>query len=174
MTTRDDLCLIAAVSENNVIGRQGNLPWHLSADLKRFRSLTTGHAIIMGRKTFEAIGRLLPDRITVIVTRQRDFHVDGAIVAHSIEQAIELTLHDLTPFVTGGAEVYRQALPYISKIHLTRVHTALPGDAYFPLIDWPNWRLVESQRFAADGRNSFDYSFETYLSSKTRISDYHR
>ena len=154
--------MIVAASENDIIGVDGDLPWRLSADLKRFKSLTMGHHIVMGRKTFDSIGRLLPGRTTVIVTRQGDYVFEGAQIARSIEQAIAICDGDECPFVTGGAEIYRLALPWVTEIHLTRVHTRIDGDTVLPEIDWDQWEQVDAVRHAADAKNSFDYCFETY------------
>ena len=114
------LAMIVAAAENEVIGVNGDLPWQISADLKRFKRLTMGHHIIMGRKTYDSIGRLLPGRTTVIITRQADFVCEGGVVANSIEEAIALCAKDDLPFITGGAEIYRLALPFVNEIHLTR------------------------------------------------------
>ena len=156
------LAMIVAASENNVIGINGDLPWRLSADLKRFKKLTMGHHIIMGRKTFDSIGRLLPGRTTVIVTRQPDFKFEGAKVVHSIEQATEVCGEDDCPFVTGGAEIYRIALPFVNDIHLTRVHTELEGDTFLPEVDWESWVLEDEEPHPKDEKNNFTFSFETY------------
>lgn len=156
------LAMIVAASENDVIGNKDDLPWRLSADLKRFKKLTMGHHIIMGRKTFDSIGLLLPGRTTVIVTRQSDFVFEGAKIATSLEDAIQLCGEDPTPFVTGGAEIYRLALPRITDLHLTRVHTHSDGDTRLPEIDWTQWTLTESKAHPADNKNEFDISFETY------------
>lgn len=162
MSTIPKLAMIVAASENNVIGFNGDLPWRLSADLKRFKELTMGHHIIMGRKTFESIGRLLPGRTTVILTRQSGFEFAGAKTVNSIKAAISICKHDDPPFVTGGAEIYRIALPLVTEIHLTRVHAVLEGDTVLPEIDWQRWELVDEQRHLGDQKNNFDYSFETY------------
>ena len=160
--------MIVAASENDVIGVDGDLPWRLSADLKRFKKLTMGHHIIMGRKTFDSIGRLLPGRTTVIVTRQTGFEFEGAKIANSIESAIEICYRenegqtDGCPFITGGAEIYRLALPLVTEIQLTRVHTEIEGDTVLPKIDWDQWNLTSQRRHQADEKNSFDYSFEVY------------
>ena len=138
--TKQDVSLIVAASENDVIGIEGGLPWHISADLKRFRRLTTGHHIIMGRKTFESIGRLLPERTTVIITRNSDYHFDGARVANSIRDALRIAEEDEQPFITGGAEIYRASMDYVHTIHLTRVHTQIEGDTYLPEMDWTQWK----------------------------------
>ncbi|MGB1927871.1 MAG: dihydrofolate reductase [Mariniblastus sp.] len=159
------LAMIVAAAENDVIGINGDLPWQLSADLRRFKRLTMGHHIIMGRKTFDSIGRLLPGRTTVIVTRQSDFECDGALIANSIEEAIALCGEDDLPFVTGGAEIYRLAIPFVSEIHLTRVHTEIDGDTDLPEIAWDDWTLVEEIGFQKDEKNNFDYSFQTFTRS---------
>lgn len=156
------ISLIVAASENNVIGVDGDLPWRLSADLKRFKKITMGHPIVMGRKTFESIGRLLPGRTSIIVTRNPDFHVEGAIVVNSIPAAIAAVDGDKTVFITGGAEIYSLAMPAINQIELTRVHTVIEGDTFLPEIDWSLWERTASVRHPADDKHSFDYSFETY------------
>ena len=154
--------LIAAVSSNGVIGRDGDMPWRLSSDLQRFKRLTMGHHIIMGRKTFDSIGRLLPGRTTVIISRQPDFQVDGALMANSIEQAMAYAANDEQPFITGGGQIYAVALPLVTRIFLTRVHTEIDGDTYFPEINWDLWNCVDKSDHIADDKNNFDYSFETY------------
>ncbi|MFM7738727.1 MAG: dihydrofolate reductase, partial [Planctomycetota bacterium] len=116
------LSLIVAASDNDVIGREGQLPWRLSADLRRFKRLTMGHHLIMGRKTFESIGRPLPGRTTIVLSRQRDYAPAGVVVAHSPEEVLKLVAADSEPFVVGGAEIYRLLLPWVGKIYLTRVH----------------------------------------------------
>ena len=161
-----NVSLIVAASENDVIGYQGELPWHISADLKRFRRLTSGHHIIMGRKTFESIGRLLPDRTTVIVTRNPNFYFAGAKIADSLNTALKIAASDSEPFITGGAEIYANALPHIHTIHLTRVHTEIEGDTFLPDIEWKLWQLESSQRHSADERNQFDFSFQVFRRRK--------
>ncbi len=156
------LVILVAASENNVIGVDGDLPWKLSADLKRFKALTMGHHIIMGRKTHDSIGRLLPGRTTVIVTRQPEFTVGGAIVVRTAEHALAAVSDDDSPFVTGGAEIYGLLMPYVTEIQLTRVHAEIEGDTFLPPIDWNEWKQFESTRHAADEKNNFDYSFEVY------------
>ena len=155
--------LIVAASENGVIGHSGDLPWRLSADLKRFKQLTMGHAMIMGRKTFESIGRLLPGRTTIIVTRQTGYEFPGALIAGGVSQAIEMSGIDEHPFITGGAEIYRVALPLVEKIYLTRVHVDIDGDTYLSGIDWTQWKRVESEPHYADDRNQYDFTFESYV-----------
>jgi dihydrofolate reductase len=156
------LSLIVAVSENNVIGRDGDLPWHLSADLKRFKRLTRGHHIVMGRKTFESIGRMLPGRITVVVTRNAEYQAPGAIVAGSLDDALRRISGDSDVFIVGGAELYRNTLDQAARIYLTAVHADVDGDTCFPEVDWSRWSLLEDVRFAADDKNDHDYSFRVY------------
>ena len=158
------LAMIVAASSNGVIGVGGDLPWHLSADLKRFKKLTMGHHIIMGRKTFDSIGRLLPGRTTVIVTRQTDYKFEGAKVVNSISQATEIARDDECPFVIGGAQIYTLAMPHVTKLFLTRVHADISGDTFLPEIQWTDWRL-ESTQSGVDEKHEVKYSFEDYVHS---------
>ena len=159
--------MIVAASTNDVIGVAGDLPWRLSADLKRFKSLTMGHHIIMGRKTFESIGRLLPGRTTVIVTRNAEYNFSGAIVVHSIDEALAACPDDPKPFIIGGAEIYRLALPSVNEIQLTRVQATIEGDTHLPEIVWDEWKLVESEEHSADAKNQFKFAFEIYRRAET-------
>lgn len=152
--------VIAAVADNKAIGLDNALPWHLSEDLKRFRSLTMGHHIIMGRKTYESLGRLLPGRITVIVSRQPDYCIDGAISAGSLEAAISQCGNDEEVFVIGGAELYREALIRADKLYLTEVHGEFAADAFFPDYDKSTWR--ETKREPHVSENGLAYSFVEY------------
>lgn len=154
------LSMIVATANNGVIGVNNTLPWHLPEDLKRFRALTTGHHIIMGRKTYESLNRLLPDRTTVIVTHNPDYHVEGAIVVHSLEEAIRVTQHDTEAFLIGGAELYRTGLAYIDKLYLTKVDLEVAGDAFLPEIDWSAWQLDEQT--AQTSQNGLNFQYLTY------------
>ena len=158
--------LIAAVAENGVIGRSNAIPWHLPADLERFKARTTGHHIIMGRKTFESIGRPLPKRTSIVLSRNADYRPAGVLVAPTLDAALELASDDDEVFVIGGAEVYRPALPRADRLYLTIVHAAIEGDARFPEIDLDEWRLVEDERHEADDRHAYAYSFKSYEKSK--------
>lgn len=151
------ISLIAAVASNGVIGREGRMPWHLPADLKRFKALTMGHAIVMGRKTFDSIGRLLPGRRTIIVTRQRGFHFEGATVAHSLEQAIEQARGDDEVFVIGGGEIYAMALPMADRLHMTELALAPQGDARFPAFDRSTWHETSRESHRAEDGTAFDF-----------------
>ena len=154
--------IIVAMAENGVIGRDMDLPWHISADLKRFKALTMGHHIVMGRKTFESIGRLLPGRTTVIVTRQPDYQVDGAVIVNSLEAAQAAATDDSELFIIGGGQIYEIALPLADRLHVTRVHTEVDGDTSFPAVDWDQWELVSAERHGADEKNDYDFTFESY------------
>jgi dihydrofolate reductase len=158
------ISIIAAVAENCIIGRGGKLPWHLSDDLRRFKRLTMGHTIVMGRRTWESIGRPLPGRRTVVVSRQPQYRIEGIEVAASLDEALRIAdaADDDEVFIVGGAELYREALSRADRFHLTRVHAAVTGDANFPDVDWRQWRLVESEEHRSDDRNDFRHSFETY------------
>ena len=147
------------MAQNRVIGRANGLPWKLSADLKRFKSITMGNHIVMGRKTYESIGRLLPGRTTVIVSRQEGYGVEGAVVVSSLEEAIALS-DDL--FVIGGGQIYEKALPLAERIYLTRVAAEVEGDTYFPEVDWEGWKLFEEESHPADEKNDHSYTFETW------------
>jgi len=151
------LSVIVALAKNRVIGLNNTLPWHLPEDLKRFKQLTMGHHIIMGRKTYESLGRLLPGRQTVIVTRKPDYKVDGAIVVHSLEQAISVSSADSEAFLIGGAELYQQSLPLAKRLYLTMIDAEFEGDAYFPEIELDHWDLLEQQDLISQQGWAFHY-----------------
>lgn len=155
------LSLIVAHADHRVIGHNNQLPWHLPEDLKRFKQLTMGHHIIMGRKTYESLGRLLPGRTTVIVTRDRHYHVEDAKVVHSLPQALLACAGDHEPFLIGGAEMYMQGLPFVTKLYITRVYASVGGDAFFPEIDLGEWRLVsEDEHTSVNGLHYSDLVYE--------------
>jgi dihydrofolate reductase len=154
------LSLIAAVARNGVIGRDNTLPWHLPEDLKRFRALTTGHHIIMGRKTYESINRLLPGRTTVIVTRNPDYHVPGALVAASLEQAVQLCGDDEEVFLIGGAELFKDGFQLGDKVYLTEIDADFVGDVFMPPLDPAQWREISRERHASG--QGWDYTYIDY------------
>jgi dihydrofolate reductase len=160
------ISLIVAVAENGVIGRGGTLPWHLSEDLRRFKQLTMDHTIIMGRRTWESIGRALPGRRTVVVTRQTGYRTGNAEVqiASNLNDALKTAeaAGDDEAFIIGGAELYRESLSQASRLYLTRVCAAVEGDTSFPELAWNNWKLIESEAHDADKKNEYAYRFETY------------
>ncbi|WP_046755036.1 dihydrofolate reductase [Kordia jejudonensis] len=164
ITDRQNVSLIVAAAENNVIGKDNDLIWHLSNDLKRFKQLTSGHYIIMGRKTFESFPKPLPNRTHIVITRQEDYKVPvGVIVVDSIQKAIEIaTANDNEPFVIGGGEIYKQALPFVTKIELTRVHHEFEGDTYFPEINLDIWKEVANTFHTKDEKHEYEFSFITY------------
>lgn len=158
------ISLIVAMDKNRVIGVENKLPWHLPADLKRFKDLTLGHHIVMGRKTFESIGKPLPGRTNVVITRQSDYRPQGCTVVHSLEAAMMTSQGDSEVFIIGGGELFKQALSFADKVYVTLIDTAVPrGDAYFPDLEKSNWQLLEKTECEPDGKNKFKYSYLTYL-----------
>ncbi len=161
------ISMVVAVARNGVIGRDNGMPWHLPEDLKHFKKITLGHPILMGRKTFESIGKALPGRSNIIVTRQTDWRAEGAIVAPSLEQALEYGAEEAeklgvdTLMVIGGAELYRQALPLVRRIYFTEVHVEVEGDTTFPRLDHGEWKELERWDFGEQNNNSPAYSFVT-------------
>lgn len=156
------ISLIVAMAKNRVIGAENKIPWHLPNELKLFKSLTMGHHIVMGRKTYESIGRLLPGRTTVIVTRQRDFQVPGAIVKHSVKDALEACQRDEELFVIGGADLFRETLPIADRLYLTVVDAEPKGDTFMPELEMNAWRETSLQSFPADDRHAHAYRFTIY------------
>jgi len=150
------------MAKNRVIGANGAIPWHLPEELKRFKVLTMGHHLIMGRKTWESIGRLLPGRETVIVTRQPGYSVPGATITHSLDEAVAACGNDSEIFVIGGAELYAQALPRARRLYLTTIEADVAGDTFMPEFDASGWQEVESVPFAADGKNRYAFQCSTY------------
>lgn len=152
------ISIIAAMGKNRAIGNAGKIPWHLPADLAHFKNITMGHPVIMGRKTYESIGRPLPDRQNIIVTNQAGYRAGGCETASSLERAIEIA-HGDEVFVIGGAEIYRQSLPLANRIYLTVVDREFPADAYFPELDGKIWRETENIPVARDEKNPYSCSF---------------
>lgn len=157
-----DLALILAVSKNGAIGANNALPWRLPEDLKRFRALTTGHAIIMGRRTWDSIGRPLPHRQSIVVTRDRAFTADGVTVAHSLDDALARVAMPPPAFCIGGAELFRLALPRASWLYLTEIDRDFPGDTFLPAFDRSAWIEVAREPHRASGPDGFAYAFVTY------------
>ncbi len=157
--------IIAAVSTNGVIGRGNGLPWRQSTDLKRLKALTMGHHYIQGRKTYDTVGRPLPGRINIVITRQPDFAPDGIVVVHSLEDALRVAEQagDAEPFVAGGAQIFEQALHRADRMYLTRIHADVEGDTFFPEFDdVSEWQLVDAEHYDADEKNEYPFSFLTY------------
>lgn len=158
------ISLIVAMSSNRVIGRDGDLPWHLPADLRHFKKTTMGHHLIIGRATWDELGRPLPGRTMVVVTRNRDFSAEGVLVAHSVEEALSLVRDDDEPFIGGGAEIYRQVLEagIPDRLYITRVSADVEGDTFFPPLDLDEWLLADRVDHPADEKNEYPYTFERY------------
>jgi len=165
--------LLVAMAENRVIGRDGDLPWHLPADLKRFKRLTTGHAIVMGRRTWESIGRPLPKRRSIVVSRRPDSvapppspkgdgAVEGVEVVSSLEEALALAEDDDEVFVIGGAELFAAALDRADRLYVTRLHAEVEGDVRMPSFEDGSWELVAEETHDADERHAYSFTFETY------------
>jgi len=158
-----NLTLIVAVSENDVIGKDNDLIWHLKDDLKRFKALTSGHCIIMGRKTFESFPKPLPNRTHIVITRQKEYTApEGVSIVNSLETAIAQAKNDSNPFVIGGGEIYNQALALVDTIELTRVHHNFEGDTFFPIISETIWEETTRIFHEKDDLHKFDFSFITY------------
>ena len=166
------ISLIAAVSENNVIGKNNALPWHLPTDMKYFRDTTMGHCVIMGRKNYDSIPlkyRPLDGRVNIVVTRKKDFLAPGCIVVNSVEEALKtaeanspLGVGGSEVFIIGGADIYRQTIDIADKIHYTKIHHTFDGDAFFPKIDESKWKLTSKKDMSVDGKNKFPFSFCVY------------
>lgn len=156
------IAIVVAIAENNVIGKDNQLIWHLPADLRHFKQKTMGHPMIMGRKTFESIGKPLPGRTTIIVTRQEDFQAEGCIVVNSVEAAIakgkELDSEQVS--IVGGAEIYKQALPFANTLYLTQVHHTFEGDTFFPELNAEEWQEVRTEQHKPDEKNRYAYTFK--------------
>ncbi len=150
---------IVAMDNNRVIGFNGNLPWHISADLKNFKSITMGKPIIMGRKTHESIGQTLPGRENVVITSDTGYMAKDCTVLHSLECVYAKFLHDDEIMIMGGAELYKQTLDNADRIYLTEIHAECAGDTYFPDFDRSEWKEVKREDFKADEKNEYDYSF---------------
>jgi len=158
------ISLIVAASTNNVIGKDNKLLWHLPNDMKFFRNTTWGMPVIMGRKTFESLGKPLAGRTNIVITRQHDWHPEGAHVVHDLKEAMQVAAQTDAKeiYVIGGGEIYKQTLPMTDRIYLTRVHTVIEGDAYFPAIDEKDWDLLSRLDFSADEKHAYAYSFEIW------------
>lgn len=155
------LSAIAAMAEDRVIGKDNQMPWHLPADLKHFKTTTNGHPVLMGRKTFESIGKPLPNRTNIIITRDASYSAPDCLIVTSAEAALSMALEqEMTEvFVIGGAEIYKQLLPQIQRLYLTLIHHKFEGDTYFPELLADEWREVSREKHLADEKNKYDYSF---------------
>lgn len=157
-----NITMVAAAAENNALGKNNELVWHLPDDFKRFKAITSHHHIIMGRKTFESFPKLLPNRTHIVITRQKDYERENVVVVHSLEEAIKHCAGQQDVFIIGGGEIYLQALSFADKIELTRVHESFEADAFFPEIDESKWELTHSDYHPKDDRHKFDFTYLTY------------
>ena len=155
------LSIIVAVGEGNVIGKENRLIWHLPRDMRHFKETTTGHYIIMGRKTFESNGRPLPNRTNVIITRDKNYKAEGCVVVHTLEDAIKLAKDDPEAFIIGGGVIYELAMPLIDRIYLTQIHHKFEGDTYFPEINMDEWVEIEKREFEPDEKNKYPFTILT-------------
>jgi len=160
------IIMIAAVAENNALGKNNDLLWHLPLDFKRFKEITSGHYIIMGRKTFESFPKPLPNRTHVIITRQKDYKHEGCIVVENLEKAIAVCPKNEDLFIIGGGQIYTQAIPLADQLDITRVHNSFDADVYFPEIDPEIWELTAEIFNPKDEKHLFDYTFQTFVRKK--------
>jgi dihydrofolate reductase len=155
--------IIAAAAQNNALGKNNDLVWHLPDDFKRFKALTSGHHIIMGRKTFESFPKPLPNRTHIVITRQKGYAPEGCIVVDSMEKAIAIAPKNEDVFIIGGGEIYHLGLAFAHKIELTRVFDTFEADVFFPEINLEEWELVEEEFHAKDEKHQHDFSYQTYV-----------
>ena len=161
----NEIIMIAAAAENNALGKDNALLWHLPDDFKRFKKLTTGRTIIMGRKTFESLLKPLPNRVHVVITRDQNYVVgfDQCFIAHSLKSALKLVANEPISFIIGGGEIYKQGGAFATVIELTRVHACFEdADTFFPEIDSEKWKLVNEEFHPKDDRHAYDFSYLTY------------
>lgn len=158
------ISLVVAAAENNAIGKNNQLLWHLPNDLKFFKNTTWAGVVIMGRKTFESVNKPLPGRLNIVVTGNKDWQADGVMVATNLQQSVELATKENFKkiFIIGGGEIYRQSMAIADTIYITRVHTQIDGDTFFPVIDTNEWQQKEKNDFYKDEKHAYDYSFEVW------------
>ena len=157
------ITIIAAAGQNNELGKDNDLVWHLPNDFKRFKKLTTGHHIIMGRKTFESFPKLLPNRIHIVISRNNSYKAEGVIVVKSLNEALKAVKDDAQPFIIGGGEIYNLGLEIADKIELTRVHKNFEADTFFPEIPLENWQLIHEEYHEKDENHKFAFTYQTFV-----------
>jgi len=155
------LSIIVAVSENNVIGKDNDLIWKLPRDMRHFKETTTGHYIIMGRKTFESNGRPLPNRTNVIITRDKNYKAEGCVVVHSLEDAINEAKNDSEAFIIGGGVIYDLSMSLVDRIYITKIHHSFEGDTFFPEINMDEWNVVDKRDYEPDEKNKYPFTILT-------------
>ncbi|MGB0979532.1 MAG: dihydrofolate reductase [Croceimicrobium sp.] len=157
-----NITLIAAMAENRVIGKDNQLIWHFPDDLKHFKKLTSGHHVIMGRKTYESMNRPLPNRVNIVITRQGDYKAEGCLMANNMEDALALVKDDEQPFIIGGAEIYKLGLKHADTMELTLIHGDYQGDTFFPEFDTSIWKLARAEKKEADEKHAHPFEYLTY------------
>ncbi len=157
------ITIIAAASENNALGKNNDLLWHLPDDFKRFKTLTTGHHIIMGRKTFESFPKPLPNRTHIIITRNQDYQPEGCVVVNSLEDALHFCRNQEETYIIGGGEIYQQSMAVADKIELTRVHATIDADTFFPEINPEQWNMITEEHHPKDDKHLYSFSFQTFI-----------
>jgi len=162
MLEKKKITLIAAAAQNDALGKNNDLIWHISEDLKRFKRLTTGHAIIMGRKTFESMPKALPNRTNIVLTKNKNYHAEGALVAKTIEEALTLAKEDSQPFIIGGAQIYSLFMDHCNRIELTRVHHDFEADVFFPKIDTSKWNISKEEFISKTEDQPYNFTYITY------------
>ena len=162
MLEKKTITLIAAAAQNDALGKDNDLIWHISEDLKRFKRLTTGHAIIMGRKTFESMPKALPNRTNIVLTKNKNYKAEGAVVASTIEEALVLAGEDNQPFIIGGAQIYSLFMDHCNRIELTRVHHDFEADVFFPKIDTNKWNISKEEFISKTENQPYNYTYITY------------
>jgi|TARA_B110000503_G_C6995379_1_gene349185 dihydrofolate reductase len=162
MFEKKTITLIAAAAQNDALGKDNDLIWHISEDLKRFKRLTTGHAIIMGRKTFESMPKALPNRTNIVLTKNENYKAEGAVVASTIEEALVLAGEDNQPFIIGGAQIYSLFMDHCNRIELTRVHHDFEADVFFPKIDTSKWTISKEEFISKTEDQPYNYTYITY------------
>ncbi len=156
------ISLLVAMDNNRLIGKDNDLPWHLPADLAYFKRVTMGHSIVMGRKTFDSIGRPLPGRENIIITRNTDYKADWCKVIHSIEEVLEMNQEDKELFIIGGAEIFKEVLPHADRLYITEIDAVFEGDTFFPAFPLSEWQKTFSEEGPRDEKNPYDYKFVVY------------
>jgi dihydrofolate reductase len=156
------IIMIAAASENNALGKNNKMIWNLPNDFKRFKNLTSGHHIIMGRKTFKSLDKPLPNRTHIVITRQKNYAPEGCIVVNSMEEAIKICPKNENSYIIGGGEIYNLGMSFSDKIELTLVHHSFEADAFFPTINLEDWEITNSEFQTKDEKHLFDYTYQTY------------
>jgi dihydrofolate reductase len=157
------ITIIAAIGEKNELGKDNQLIWHLPDDFKRFKSITTGHFIIMGRKTFESFPKPLPNRTHIIITRKKDYFYEDCIIVENIEKALQVCNNEEEVFIIGGGEIYKQTIDFADKLEITKVHYSFDADTFFPEIDLNNWKLIFEEYHPKDEKHLFDFTYYTYI-----------